>query len=233
MQARARGMALLGALVLAGAAGAARADDAKTPLRRVSFRVESGRDVANDWLRASLAVTDEDADPAALADRINRAMEWGLARAKQEKRVRVQSGGYDTQPVYEDGRIRRWRASQQLWVEGADFDAITRLLGDLQARLQLQSLAFSVSPEQRRKVEDALIEEALGAFKARADLVRRNLGASGYAIVQLDIDTQGEMPPPRPMPMRAMAAEAKAAPPALEGGTSRVTVGVSATIELD
>jgi predicted secreted protein len=232
MGARAWAAVLLSGIVLAGPAGTAGAAD-DNPLRRVSFGVESGRDVANDWLRASLAVTGEDPDPAALADRINRTMEWALGRAKQEKRVQVESGGYATHPVYEDGRIRRWRASQQLWIEGADFDAATALLGELQSRLQLQSLDFSVSPEQRREVEDALIEEALAAFKARADLVRRNLGASGYEIVQLGIDTGGGMPPPRPVMMRAMAAEAKTAAPAVEAGTSRVSVGIHATIELD
>jgi predicted secreted protein len=232
MRARAWETVLVAGIVLAGAAGTAGADG-EDSLRRVSFAVESGQDVANDWLRASLAVTDEDPDPAALADRINRTMEWALARAKQEKRVRVQSGGYSTQPVYEERRIRRWRASQQLWIEGADFDAATALLGELQSRLQLQSLDFSVSPEQRRKVEDALIEEALGAFKARAELVRHTLGASGYEIVELGIVTPSGAPPPRPMMMRAMAESSAAAPPAVEAGTSRLHVGVNATIELE
>jgi predicted secreted protein len=217
------------ALVLAGVATA----DEPSAKRRVSFRVESDREVANDWLRASLAVTDEDADPAALANRVNQLMDWALGAARGEKRVRVQSGGYNTHPVYESNRIRRWRASQQVWIESADFDAATRLVGELQSRLQLQSIDFSVSPEQRRKVEDGLIEEALAAFKARAELVRTNLGASGYEIVQLGIDTPGGAPPPRPMMHMAARAEADVAPPALEGGTTRVAVHIDATIELD
>ena len=164
-----RGAAALGgALVLAGAAAA----DDRAETRRVSFRVESDREVANDWLRATLAVTDEDTDPAALANRVNQTMQWALDAARAEKRVRVQSGGYSTHPVYDKQRIRRWRASQQIQLEGGDFEAATRLIGELQSRLQLQSLSFSVSPEQRRKVEDGLIEEALAAFKARAELVR-------------------------------------------------------------
>lgn len=202
-------------------------------MRRVSFRVESEREVANDWLRASLAVTDEDADPARLADRVNRAMAWALERARAEKGVKVESGGYSTHPVYDDGRIRRWRASQQLWIEGRDFDAATRLLGTLQERLQLQSLRFSVSPERRRELEDALIEEALAAFQARAELVRKKLGASAYEIVQLGIGTSGGAPPPRPMMEMRAASMSKVAEPAVEGGTSRLGVGVDATIELD
>ncbi len=233
MESRQRWIAKVAALsVAAGLAGVAAADEA-SETRRVSFRVESDREVANDWLRASLAVTDEDADPAVLANRVNELMDWALGVARAEKRVKVQSGGYNTHPVYDKNRIRRWRASQQIWFESADFDAATRLVGELQSRLQLQSLTFSVSPEQRRKVEDGLIEEALAAFKARADLVRKNLGASGYEIVQLGIDTPGGPPPPRPLMRAAVMSEAAVAPPAVEGGTTRVNVHINATIELD
>ncbi len=232
MHRRAHGIPVTALLVALTWPGTATADEA-AQTRRVSFRVETDREVANDWLRASLAVTDEDVDPAALAGRVNEAMAWALGVAKAEKRVEVESGGYSTHPVYDKSRIRRWRASQQLWIEGPDFQAVTRLLGKLQSRLQLQSLDFSVSPEQRRKIEDALIEEALGAFEARAELVRRKLGASGYEIVQLGIDTPAAPGPPVPMLRGAMMAEAAVAPPAVEGGTSRLTVQVSATIELD
>ena len=63
--------------------------------------------------------------------------------------------------------------------------------------------------------------------------MRKNLGASGYEIVQLDIDTPGGPPPPRPMMRAAVMSEAAVAPPAVEGGTTRVSVHINATIELD
>lgn len=223
---------LCAALFTTGAAVSARADE-DDAMRRVSFRVESDRQVANDWLRASLTVTDEDPDPAAVAQRVNEVMAWALEVARAEKRVKVQSGGYSTQPVYDKARIRRWRSTQQLWIESDDFDAVTHLVGKLQSRLQLQSLDFSVSPGLRRKVADELIEEALAAFKARAELVRKNLGAKGYAIVALGIDTPEAPRPPRPMLRAAGMADASKVEPAVEAGTSRISVHVNATIELE
>ena len=161
-------------------------------------------------------------------------MAWALDVAKREKRVKVRSGGYSTSPVYDKNRIRRWRASQQLWIESADFEAVTQLLGELQSRLQLQSLDFSVSPQERRKVEDALIEEALGRLRGprrsgaqktrrfrlrdRADR-HRHAGRTGAA------PTHAAQPRRWPNP--------SVAPPAVEGGTSRVGVHINATIELD
>jgi predicted secreted protein len=220
-------------IALFGAAGTARGADAPDPMNRVSFQVESSRDVANDWIQAVVGITDEDVDSARLADRINATMTRAMAVAKAAPAVRVKSGGYATHPVHQDGKLRRWRASQDLVLESADVDAVTVLVGKLQSELQLRSIGFSISPERRRATEDELIAEALAAFKARAGIVRENLGASHHEIVELSINTQGG-PPVRPVfaEARAMGAS-KVAPPALEGGTSRLSVHVSGTIELE
>lgn len=222
-------------LVLVGAAGFVRAESAADPMNRVNFQVEASRDVANDWIQAVVGTTDEDTDPARLADRINTTMSRALAVAKASSDVRVESGGYATHPIHEDGKLRRWRASQDLVLESADIDAITALVGKLQAELQLRTIGFSISPERRRSVEDELIAEVLEAFKERAEIVRKNLGARSYQVVQVSINTSGGQPP-RPLRMemdaRVMSAS-NVAPPALEGGSSRIAVHVNGTVELE
>jgi predicted secreted protein len=220
-------------IALVAAAGTAWGSDVPDPMNRVSFQVESSRDVANDWIQAVVGVTDEDVDSARLADRVNATMARAMAVAKAAPAVRVKSGGYATHPVHQDGKLRRWRASQDLVLESSDVDAVTALVGKLQNELQLRSIGFSISPERRRATEDELIAEALTAFKARAKIVRENLGASHYEIVVLSINTQGSAPL-RPVfaETRAMGTS-KVAPPALEGGTSRLSVHVNGTIELE
>jgi predicted secreted protein len=208
----------------------ARAEATDAARNRASFQVERSRDVVNDRLQAVVGVTDEDKDPAALADRVNGTMAWALAKAKATPGVTVRSGGYRTIPIDREGRLRHWRATQELVLEGSDVRAVTGLVGELQSRLELQSVVFSVSPEQQRGAEDELIAAALQAFQARAELVREQLGASGYELVELSIQTPGTAP--RPMRAMAMAAEREVAPPALEGGRSRLVVRVNGTIEL-
>ena len=230
---RRRGWGAVALIALFGAVGTASGADAPDPMNRVNFQVERSRDVANDWIHAVVGITDEDVDSARLADRINATMGRAMAIAETAPAVRVKSGGYTTRPVHEDGKLRRWRASQDLVLESSDIDVVTELVGKLQSELQLRSIRFSISPERRRAIEDELIAEALTAFKARAQIVRENLGASHYEIVQLAINTQGG-PPVRPvfMEARAMSA-ARVAPPALKGGTSRLSVHVTGTIELE
>ena len=92
---------------------------------------------------------------------------------------------------------------------------------------------FSVSPERQKSLEDELIQEALTAFRARAELIRKSLERRSYAIVHISIGHSGR-PPERPMRAAAQSLSLeKVAPPALEGGSSTLKVGVSATIELD
>lgn len=198
---------------------------------QIHFQVERSRPVDNDRMQAVLAVTAEDESPARLADEINRTMTWAVKTAKAEPKIELRTGGYRTHPVYSKDKIQRWRATQELMLESADFAALGTLIGKLQERLQVSAIQFSVSPERRRTVEDDLIAQALDAFKQRAALVRKRLAATSYRVVDASINTGGGVPVP--VMMRADAFESKSlVPPAVQGGTSTVTVNVGGTIEL-
>jgi predicted secreted protein len=227
------GVSLLTGLGVVLAAAAARSDDDAEAGRRVRFAVESARQVENDWIRAVVGVTAEDADPAALADGVNRSMAWALEQARAEPAVEARSGSYHTHPVHEQGRLRRWRATQTLILEGGDAAAMTRLVGTLQQRLQLQSFGFEVSEATRAKVEEQLVGEVLAAFRARAERVREALGAGGYAIDEISLGASGGAPPPILRGRMEAGVMAAGAPPAVEGGSSRVVVTASGAIVLE
>ena len=222
-------LALRALALLLLVAAPVRAHEEDSAMNRVSFQVEVSREVANDQVVATLGVTEEGADAAELADRVNRTMAWALEQTRVEA-VRVASGSYQTHPVYEKGVIRRWRASQDIVLESGDHARVVELIGVLQQRLLLRSLRFRVSPERRRAVEDELIDEALGAFQARAARVQKSLGRRGHAIVHLSLGTGGRAPPPGPV-MRMEAAQL--APPATAAGASTLSVSVSGSIELE
>jgi predicted secreted protein len=226
----ARLLFLLPVLTLA-AAGQALAADAAPRYNQIHFQVERSRTVDNDRMQAVLSITAEDADAARLADRINRTMDWAVKTAKTRPGIEARGGNYRTYPVYSKDRIERWRAAQELVLEGTDFAALSSLIGQLQERLQVSSIIFTVSPARRATVDDELIAQALDAFKQRAELVRKRLAARGYRIVDVAINTGGAQP--APVMMRAAAMESSSiAPPAVEAGTSTLSVNVSGVIEL-
>jgi predicted secreted protein len=219
-------------LVLALAAVGRIAAAGDTPrYNQIHFQVERSRSVENDRMQAVLNLTAEDDNAARLADRINRVMDTALKNAKAGAKVEVHTGSYRTYPVYNKEKIQRWRATQELRMESSDFAELGGLIGQLQEHLQVTSITFSVSSAKRAAVDDELIAQALDAFKQRADLVRKQLAAKSYRIVDVSINTGGGQPVP--IMMRATAMEAASvAPPALEAGTSTVTVSVSGVVEL-
>lgn len=195
----------------------------------VTLSAQAERDVQNDVLHATLAAEAEGAEPARLADEINTKMRRALETAREARGIKAQSGNYQTYPVYDKGRIVRWRVRQELRLESADFAAATALVGRLQASLVVTRLALGVSGEARRQAEDALVAEAIAAFEERARLARDALRAKGYRIRDLQIGGSGPVVP-RPLAARALAAEI--APPVVEGGTTRIVVTVSGTVQL-
>ena len=202
---------------------------------QVRFQVESSRPVDNDRMQAVLSTTAEDDNAARLADTVNRTMDWALKTAKARPRIEVRSGGYHTYPVYDKDKIRRWRATQELLLEGTDFAALGALIGQLQERLQVTAINFSVSPVRRAAAEDELITQALDTFKQRAELVRKQFGARGYRVVDVSINTADSAPIPMLRANKGLgisSAMESAAPVPVQAGTSTVTVTAGGVIEL-
>ena len=214
------------------AAATVHADNDPLRYNQVRLQAQQSEAVSNDTMHVTLNSYAEMQDSARLAARINQDMEWALARAKQYRDVKVSTGGYQTWPVIRQEVTAAWRAQQDLMLESRDTETLSRLTGELQEKLKVKSMSFSVSDEQRMAVENRLIDDALNAFKVRARIVGDNLNAKGYRIVDINVGTSAQRPPVMYQArMATMAMEASDAV-AVEGGESDVQVTVSGTIEL-
>ncbi len=200
----------------------------------VELQAEAQRELANDTLTANLYVELNDANPVALATAVNKVSNEALRVAKEFDAVRARSGNNQTYPVYAKGNVLQgWRTRAEIRLESKDFAAASRLIGKLQASMQLANTAFSVSAEARRQAENELIAEAIVAFKARAEIVRGALAGRNYKIQRLNVNTGYSAPPPRFALARAMTAGApEVTAPALEGGVSMITVTAGGAIEV-
>ena len=232
-------LALVACLALPPAFSGALAHEPLEPPQDVfSFAVSSEAEIDNDLMRATLTVQGEADEPAALAEQINTTMGWALDALGAHERIRRETRDYSTWPRYDAGERRRligWRASQTLELESEDFAAMGEAIATLQERLQVQSTLLAVRPETRRRASDALIEEALAAFRARAELVRASFGASGYRVLEVDVQSEegggGGMMRSRVMAMES--ADTSVSEPGIAAGSSRVTVRVHGRIRLD
>lgn len=215
-------------------AGTALAADPAPRYNVIELQAEAQRELPNDTMSASLYVELNDANAAALATAVNKAANEALRVAREYPSVRARSGNNQTYPVYAKGNVLQgWRARAEVRLESQDFEAASRLIGKLQAGMQLGNMAFSVSPEARRQAENELIAEAIAAFKARAEIVRGALAGRSYKIQRLNVNNGYSAPPPRFAMARVLSAGApEVAAPNLEGGVSLVTVTVGGAIEV-
>ncbi len=226
---------LFAALVAATiATTSAAAHDATPTYDRVNFRVSATTEVDNDTLVVVMHHERNGQHPTSMADDVNRTIGWAVDIARQTSGIKVQTLQYRQEPVYRNQSISSWRVRQSIRLESNDVTTLSRLVGELQERLSVSSLRYTISPEVRRDVEDELITLALDRFGRRGKLIADELGRSDFRIVAMDVATSGSSP--APVRMRAVAAMAESSSvtaPTLEPGMQSVTVQVSGTIELE
>ncbi|MBC3300564.1 SIMPL domain-containing protein [Pseudomonas sp. SWRI18] len=203
---------------------------------QIALRAEASQEVARDKMIVTLYTESQNSDPAKLAAEITTAMNQALDQARAVKDVTLRQGSRNSYPIYDNKnqKITGWRERAELRLESADFPALSKLTGELLNTLKMDSMDFAIADETRKSSEDALLKDAVAAFKARAQLATDALGGKGYKIVNLNFNTNGY---PQPfarggaMMMKAQAMDSAPAPQ-VEAGTSQVGMSAEGVIEV-
>lgn len=203
---------------------------------QVSVRAEVSQEVQRDLMMVTLYSEAQDQDPAKLAAQITETMNKAIGQARQVKDITLRQGSRNSYPIYDDKgqKITGWRERSELRLESADFSALSKLTGELLEDLKMGGMDFSIAPPTRKASEDALLKDAVAAFKNRAQLVTDALGGKSYKLVNLNLNTSGYPQPYQRAPVMMMKAARADAAPALEveAGTSQVTVNADGVIEV-
>jgi predicted secreted protein len=211
--------------------------DADAPrYNQISLRAEVNQEVQRDLMLVTLYTEAQDTDPAKLAAQVTETLNKALGQARQAKDVKIRQGNRNSYPVYEEKgqKITGWRERAELRLESADFAALSKLTGELLGDLKIGGMDFSISPPARKASEDALLKDAVAAFKTRAQLVTEALGGTGYKLVNLNLNTSGYPQPylRAPAMMMKSSREDAAPTPDIEAGTSQVSVAADGVIEV-
>lgn len=210
----------------------------QTIFNAFTFNSEASVEIDNDLMIATLVVQDEDKDSAALANKINATMGWAVESLRPFSTIKIKTRDYQTYPRYDTSQSRRligWRATQTLQLETDDFKAAGKAIQNLQEKLQVQGIRLSVKPATREIASEALIKKALFAFRDRAQLVQETMGAKSYKIVDINIQTgnAGGAFHDAQAPRMEMMRSSVTSEPAIEAGSSLVSVQVYGRIQLD
>jgi len=227
----ARSVALL-ALVASVISFHAMADEPR--YNQVTLRTDVSSEIAHDRMHVTLYSEAQHNEPAQLAAQTTRTLNQALQSARQNKDVIVSQGSRHSYPVYDDKgqQITGWRERAELRLESTDFASLSTLVAQLMQTLQMGGMHFSVSDPLRKQHEDALLEDAITAFAARAQLVTRSLGGAGYKLVSLNLHSGGHQLETRNAAMK-MDMMASAPIPEIEAGSRQLTVTADGVIEVE
>ena len=210
------------------------AGSAQEPERtRLVVSESATREVEQDTLVGILAARAEAAAPREAQAEVNRAMAAAIERAQAVAGVRAATGGYRVYQEYDqEGRPRQWIAEQDLRLTAREAAPLLELVGALQEDgLILNGLAYQLSAEARRTLEDELAIEAIEALRRRAEQVAASLAMRVETIATLRVGEVAEEPPIRPM-MRTMAEAASVPPPTALPDLETVHASVQAELVL-
>lgn len=203
---------------------------------QIALRAEVSQEVARDLMIVTLYSESQNTDPAKLASQITTTMNKALGQARQVKGVTLRQGSRNSYPIYDSKgqKITGWRERAELRLESADFAALSKLTGELLGDLKMGGMDFAIADPTRKASEDALLKDAVKAFKARAQLATEALGGKAYKIVNLNLNSNGYPQPYMRAPMMMKAASMDSAPvtPEVEAGTSQVSMTADGAIEV-
>ncbi|MGO4416154.1 SIMPL domain-containing protein [Cupriavidus sp. KB_39] len=225
---------LLAATLLSTTAAVASAQTLPPPAGVLSLSAEAVTEVPTDVVQLTLAAEQEGAEPSAISSALSARTQAVLAQAKRTSGVEAQSGGFTIHPSTDrNGRISTWRGRSEVILKSKDFAAVSKLAGELANQMQVQNVAFSLSREARQATEAKLAEQAVSAFRDKAQTSTKLFGYSSYTIREVSMNDSGGVVPPTPRMYAAKAMSADAgAPIPMEGGKAHVTVSVNGSVQM-
>ena len=208
----------------------------REPQNIVQLSANAAVDVQQDILTINMSTTREGTDANAVQAQLKTALDTALAEVKKTAstgQLDVRTGNFSLYPRYgKDGKINGWQGITELVLEGRDFARISAAAGKIQT-LNVGNVAFSLSREQRTKVEAEAQNTAIERFRAKAADIAKSFGMNNYTLREVAVNAGDQSYTLRPR-MMAMAAKSVSADESLpvEVGKSTVTVSVSGTVVL-
>lgn len=227
----------LSVLVLGLAACAVHAEQAPRQ-NALSFSANATEEVTQDLLVVTLQATREGNQASEVQTALKQVMESSLAEARKAAQgqagIEVRTGSFSVQPRYTNaGRISGWQGTAQLMLEGTDTARISQTAGKL-TQLNVVNMQYGLSRALRERYEEALTNEAIQRFRARAGSMASAFGFKGYTLGEVSVSSTEPGFEPRPYMMASRAKTMESADAALpvEPGKGRLSVNVNGQVYL-
>jgi|JI10StandDraft_1071094.scaffolds.fasta_scaffold623856_1 predicted secreted protein len=222
---------------LMGTAALAQAQVLPQPQNVLQLATSATAEVPQDMLAITLQVQREGSDANAVQSQLRTVLDAALTEARKAVRpgqLDLRAGSFGVYPRYAPkGGVNGWQGRAELVLEGRDMPAISQLAGKLSG-MSVAGVSYGLSRETREKVEADVAAQAIGKFKARADVYARQFGFGAYSFREVNVGQADAAFMPQGMPrVRAMSASMGADESVpVEAGKTSVTVTVSGSVQM-
>jgi predicted secreted protein len=206
----------------------------------VHLSASASLEVPQDYLTLTMSTSRDGPDAQGVQEQLKQALESALSDARMSAKpeaMEVRTGHFSMSPRYgRDGHISGWRGSVSLLLLGNDLARISSTAGNIQG-LTVSGAVFSLSREQRARVESQVQAMAIERFKAGAADIAKAFGFGGYSLREVSVSSNDQAYGYRPMAMAvddrlSQPAKAAAAAVPVEAGMGVVQVNVSGSVQL-
>jgi predicted secreted protein len=201
---------------------------------QIELTASAQREVPNDQLDAVLYLVEQQSQPAALADKLNRKSRLALAIARAYPNVETRSGPSSSWPLYDaNGQIQSWQGRVEIQLASVNFVQSAELVGRLQEFMLLQSIKFSVSDAMRLQTEQLMLPGAIRQLQDTARIAAQALGKKQVVVRSLNITRDGGTPRLQSgLSAKRTSVSGPVTPPDWQPGQTRVRIRVEGKLEI-
>ena len=206
----------------------------------VSLSESATRSVERDQMTVNLSIMEEGRDPVELTKKVTEKANQVIRLVKQNTLLTVTQSSRRSTSTAKKTFGDTWQETVTISIVGKDFAAINKVLAQTQDVTRIDSVYFAVSREAKERYENELTVEAIKRLSARAELIGRTMGLSGFRLVSMNVGSNDQYAPIRQnMAVMSKSMDASAAGaaefqeiPESASGKQDISLSVNAQVQL-
>lgn len=203
----------------------------KTPA--VNLNAISTQQVDNDMVRLNWQMQIQTGSANEAMTAVNTVLDKAIAELSKNKDISKMRNNIQTYPQYgRDRMIQTWQGVGTLTFEMPVQALKNKKTLQIEEGLTLSNLEYFPSEKSVEKVRAGLLQQAMQEFQAKASVVAKGFGKTGYSIGEVSVNDEGRIgqPGPRMFSMASADVMSKGMEIATASGSSDISVSINGRV---
>ncbi|AKO45147.1 SIMPL domain-containing protein [[Haemophilus] ducreyi] len=163
---------------------------ANPPKTVFEFSTEINRTIEKDVMQAVVYSRKTGKQLPDLKKSVSLHLNKVIDNAKKQSDIELEANGVRNFVNYDNNnKPDGWVAEGQVYLKSKNFEALAKVLEQLDSEVAISDIYFNVSPEKAKTLENEMILDVLKQFKHKAEVVQAGLNAKNYVLTDVKLDT--------------------------------------------